>query len=105
MTLKTFVFFDADSTGTESNVMDSLERAEDMTLQVTGSGSIDLEVKGKADINGDWETVAAISMESFEVSESITKNGVYCIPLRGFTRIKAVNSGDSGVKVYGRIMA
>lgn len=106
MTLKTFVFFDSSSTGSESNVMEVLERSEDMTLHVTGSGSVNLKVMGKADLqDGDWEDIAVISLESFGVSQSITDTGIYCVPLRGLTRLKIVNSGASGVKVYGRIMA
>ncbi len=106
MTLNNFVFFDSSSTGSESNVMEVLERSEDMTLHVTGNGSVSLKVMGMADLqDGNWETIAAISLESFGVSQSITSNGIYCVPLRGLTRLKIVNSGSSGVKVYGRIMA
>lgn len=105
MTLKTFVFFDAESTASESNVMDVIDRAEDMTLQVSGSGSINLQIKGKADTkDGGWETISSISMKDFSMAQSVTSVGLYSVPLRGITKLKIVNSGATGIKVYGRIM-
>ena len=106
MTLNNFVFFDAGSTDTESNVMDVVDRAEDMTLQVSGSGSIDLQIEGKSDSkDGDWEVISSISLKSLSASQSITSTGIYSVPLRGLTKLKIVNSGSTGIKVYGRVMA
>jgi len=105
MTLKTFVFFDASSTAAESNVFSVLEGAEDMTLHVTGSSTVNLTIKGKTDDQGNWEDIAAISMDSFKVAESITSSGIYSVPLHGLVQLKIINSGATGVKVYGRIMA
>ena len=106
MTLNSFVFFDADSTSTESNVMDVIDRAEDMTLQISGSGSINLQIKGKSDVkDGGWDNISAVSLGSFSAVQSITAAGIYSVPVRGLTKLKIVNSGDTGIKVYGRVNA
>lgn len=104
-TLKNFVFFDSSSTASESEVMGSLENAEEMALQVTGSGTINLTIQAKSDTkNGTWQNLSCVNLNGLKVCNSITSNGIYNVPLTGMAAIKILNSGSAGVNVYGRII-
>lgn len=106
--LEKFVFFDSESTSSESSILSNPNRGEEMTVQVSGIGSstISITFKGMADYKSEeFVNLAAISLSDFKVKSAITEDGIYSVPINGIGQIKAVCTGGVGaVKVYGMLI-
>lgn len=106
--LERFVFFDSESTSSESSVLSNSNKGEEMTVQVSGIGSntVNILFKGMADYKSEeFVELAAISLSDFKIKSTITEDGIYSIPVNGIGQIKAVCSGGVGtVKVYGMLI-
>ena len=105
--LKNFAFFkDATASG-ESAVLNNPNRGSVLTVEVTGSGSFTLTVKGMVNVENDppvYSNLAAINMATLSKSETITDPGIYAFGVDGVNGIKAELSGVSGtITVFGRI--
>lgn len=106
MVLRSFLFLDdTDSTG-ESNPI-SCTNGKQLALNVeliTSGESIDLDVMGQIDLDGDYQTLGVISAIDFATASSISAEGIYFIPVDGIIRVKIVNNGTAGsVKVFGTL--
>jgi len=105
ITLEHFEFFDSGSTLVESPVLKNLETAEEMILQVTGSGTINLTIKAKTeDPDATWHNISSVALNGYSVCNSITQAGLYDVPLTGISSIKITNNGSTGISVYGEVM-
>ena len=101
--LADFVFLDTNSTSTTSNTFYLPYDAGQVTLQVTGSSTIDVTVKGKADTeNGDFETLSVIGCADYATAAKIEAAGIYVVPAAGIRQMQVVNGGSAGsVTVFG----
>ena len=105
--LKNFVFFkDATSAG-ESAVLNNPNRGSVLTVEVAGTGSFTLTIKGMVNVENNppvYSNIAAIDMAALAKLETVTAPGIYCFGVDGVNGIKAVLSGVSGtVTVFGRL--
>lgn len=105
--LKNFKFFEDATSAGESAILNNPNRGSTLTLEVTGTGTFTLAVKGVVNVEIDppvYTNLAAIKMANFDVVETLTAPGIYCIGVDGVNGIKAVLSAVSGsVTVFGRI--
>lgn len=101
--LADFVFLDTSSTVTTSNTFYLPYDTEQVTLQVTGSGTIDVTVQGKADVeNGSFATVGVVKCADFQTAEKIEEAGIYIVPAAGIRQMQVVNAQAAGsVTVFG----
>lgn len=101
--LANFVFLDTNSTGTTSNTFYVPYGADTVVMQVTGNGTLELTVKGKADTeNGGFEPLAVIDMSDYSTAEKITAQGIYSVAASGIREMQVVNGGNAGsVTVFG----
>lgn len=106
MTRQDFLFLDARSGG-ESQELRVTEGSQEMTLQVEllSGSTCNLTVLGRADILEEaWQAIFAVDLTHLDAVTSITKDGIYSIPVSGIMGIKIVNGGTAGtVKAYGRV--
>ena len=105
--LKNFAFFKDASSAGESAVLNNPNRGSVLTIEVTGSGSFTLAVKGMVNTENTppvYTNLAAIDMTTLSKAETITAPGIYAFGVDGINGIKAELSGVSGtVTVFGRI--
>lgn len=104
--LKNFIFFKDASSAGESAVLNNPNRGSVLTLEVTGSGSFTLAIKGVVNTENDppvYSNLAAIDMSALSKTETITAPGIYCFGIDGVVGVKAVLSNVSGsVTVFGK---
>ena len=78
-----------------------------MTIEVQGTGALDLEIKGVVDVeldNPTFTSLAAIDMSTLTKTTKITKAGIYSFGVDGIGKIKAVlNSTANAITVFGRM--
>lgn len=107
MNLKSFKFFDFDSTEQISNVLNNPTQGQEATIEVNigdSASSVSLIVQGKTDLENQekWYNLSAISLSDFTVSKKIVKSGLYSIPLSGISKCRIVSENPvGGFKVYG----
>ena len=95
--LADFVFLDTSSTVTTSNTFYLPYDTEQVTLQVTGSSTIDMTVQGKADTeNGSFEDLGVIGCADFATASKIEAAGIYIVPAAGIRQMQVVNAQAAG---------
>ena len=97
--IRNFVFFQDVSSAGESNVWNNPNKGSVMTLEVQGSGALDLEIKGVVNVeyaNPTYTPIAAIDMSTLTKAVKITKAGIYSFGVDGIDKIKAVLNSVSG---------
>ena len=97
--IRNFVFFQDVSSAGESNVWNNPNKGSVMTLEVQGSGTLDLEIKGVVNVeyaNPTYTPIAAIDMSTLTKAVKITKPGIYSFGVDGIDKIKAVLNSVSG---------
>lgn len=101
--LADFVFLDTNSTSTTSNTFYIPYDAGQVTLQVSGSSTIDVTVQGKTDTeNGSFETLSVIGCADYQTAEKIEAAGIYIVPAAGIRQMQVVSGGAAGsVTVFG----
>lgn len=100
--LRSFKFFDFESTETVSNVFLNPTNGEAMTIEVSGADGVSLVVQGRTDLEEtNWFTIGVISLMDYEVSPKITKSGLYMAPIAGVAKVRMVSETSvGGFKVY-----
>jgi len=100
-----FVFFDSSSLAQESSILYNPVGGTEMTVQVSGLGVGDtcsLKFVGKADADAGFEDITIVDMDALDTVDTITKNGIYILPLSGIVQIKGIcTSGVGTIKVFG----
>lgn len=104
--LKNFVFFKDASSAGESAILNNPNRGSILTVEVSGSGSFTLTMKGivnTENVPPVYSNLAAIDMAALAKTETITAPGIYCFGIDGIVGIKAELSNVSGsVTVFGK---
>lgn len=106
--LKNFKFFEGATSASESEILYNPNRGSILTLEVAGTGTFTITVKGS--VNAElsptaFSNLAAINMGTYVKAATITAPGIYAIGIDGVNAIKAVLSGTSGanITVFGRV--
>jgi len=101
--LANFVFLDTSSTGTTSSTFYVPYGADSVMVQATGTGTLNVTIKGKADTeNGNFIALASINQTDYSVAETITAEGIYSVATSGIREMQVVNGGNAGsVTVFG----
>lgn len=98
MVIKNFVFYDGTSAG-ESAVFENENCQSDViTIQVSGTGSPDIEVLGSCDAVN-FAPISVVSVGGFSVTDSITEAGIYQASLGGVLFVKLNNTGAAAPAV------
>jgi len=101
--LADFVFLDTSSTVTTSNTFYLPYDTNEVIVQATGSGTIDITVQGKADAeNGSFADLSVIKCAGFDTADKIEAAGIYIVPAAGIRQMQVVNGQAAGsVTVFG----
>ena len=98
-----FLFLDEHNTSGVSQVF-YCEDEDSMAIQVRAvcEEKLCLTVEGRIDIDGDFHSLGICDLEDMQIIHTITKSGLYKVPLDGIMQIKVVNRGREGnCKVFG----
>ena len=100
--LRSFKFFDFESTETVSNVFLNPTNGEAMTIEVSGAEGVSLVVQGRTDLEEtNWFTIGIISLMDYDIAPKITKSGLYMAPIAGVAKVRMVSETSvGGFKVY-----
>lgn len=104
--LNNFKFFDNEANVKESNVLANTQGSI-LVLQVSGDASnFKINAYGQVDLeSNDYAKLQAINVESYDISQDITSNGIYNISIDGISKVyldlSAITSGQ--VTVYGKV--
>ena len=104
MVLRDFVFFNEQSKENESNIL-SITDGDELVIQVNGS-AVNLTVKGLVDYESEnYIDVSVIGLNGYSISNVITTEGIFTIPISGLSKVKIVSGGTlKGLKVYGKVV-
>lgn len=116
-----FPFFDSvKNPVTAVGISDSYHNVgfDTLILEVAGSEDIELKVQGcsnilkedgmtsKSDDECEWSDLAVINAKNFDVSESISSNGIYYIGINGLMRVRvSVTSITGSATILGTMEA
>lgn len=102
-----FVFLTNAATPQVSNELVNYN-GDTLQLEVNGDGIVySLTVYGKVDINSAYTPLSTVKLDGFEVSKTITSNGIYSCGISGISKIKVelTSIGAGSVSVFGRTMS
>ena len=100
--LRSFKFFDFESTEKVSNILVNPANGEAITIEVSGADGVSLVVQGRTDLEEtNWFTIGVVSLLDYGISSKITKSGLYMAPIAGVTKIRMVSETPvGGFKVF-----
>lgn len=100
--LKSFKFFDFDSTEQVSNILGNPNNGEAITIEVSGADGVSLVVQGRTDLEEtNWFTLGVINLLDYSITPKITASGLYMVPFAGISRVRVVSETPvGGFKVF-----
>ena len=100
--LKSFKFFDFNSTESVSNILGNPNNGEAITIEVSGADGVSLVVQGRTDLEEtNWFTLGVINLLDYSIAPKITTSGLYMAPFAGISKIRIVSETPvGGFKVF-----
>ena len=95
--LRSFKFFDFESTEKVSNILLNPANGEAITIEVSGADGVSLVVQGRTDLEeSNWFTIGVVSLLDYDIKPKITTSGLYMAPIAGVAKIRMVSENPVG---------
>ena len=95
--LRSFKFFDFESTEKVSNILLNPANGEAITIEVSGADGVSLVVQGRTDLEeSNWFTIGVVSLLDYDIKPKITTSGLYMAPIAGVAKIRMVSENPGG---------